>query len=160
MTIYTIGYEGVSIESFLRELKRQGIDTVVDVREMPISRKPGFSKTALTNALNLSGLDYVHLAKLGCPKTIRNHYKETGSWQEYTKGYLAYLHTQDAAIASLSALARSSECVLLCYEANYRFCHRSFVANAVRDYCGAAIQHLRASSAKKATSAPLLEAFS
>ena len=75
MTIYTIGYEGIDIEQFFKLLREHDIETVVDVRELPLSRKPGFSKKVLSSALNLSGLEYTHLADLGCPKPIRDRYR-------------------------------------------------------------------------------------
>jgi len=56
MTVFTIGYEGLDIDAFMSLLAEHGIDTVVDVRELPLSRKPGFSKKALANILNISGL--------------------------------------------------------------------------------------------------------
>lgn len=149
MIIYTVGYEGLSLDAFLVLLAEHGVDTVVDVREMPLSRKPGFSKTALANVLNLSGLEYVHMARLGCPKPVRDRYRDDGDWQAYTQRFLSYLKTQQAAIAELSCLIESNECALLCYEADYNFCHRSMVADAVRNYCGAEIRHIGAWSAKE-----------
>lgn len=159
MIIYTIGYEGLSLDAFIALLVDQGIDTIVDVREMPLSRKPGFSKTALASVLNLSGLEYVHMSKLGCPRDVRDRYKVDGDWKAYTRCFLSYLETQHQAIVELSTMAASTECALLCYEANYNFCHRSMVANAVRDYCGAEIRHISASEAKKGRTVSLLEAF-
>jgi uncharacterized protein (DUF488 family) len=159
MIIYTVGYEGLSLDMFLKLLADQGIDTIVDVREMPLSRKPGFSKTALANVLNLSGLEYVHMAKLGCPREVRDRYKVDGDWNAYTRGFLSYLATQHKAIVELSTMAESAECALLCYEADYNFCHRSMVANAVHDYCNAEIRHISAASAKKGRTVSLLEAF-
>ena len=66
MKIYTVGYEGLDIDSFLSLLAENDIETVVDVREMPLSRKPGFSKKSLEAVLNLSGREYVHMVALGC----------------------------------------------------------------------------------------------
>lgn len=152
MTVFTIGYEGLDIDSFLSLLAEHGIDTVVDVRELPLSRKPGFSKKALANILNTSGREYVHMVDLGCPKLVRDRYREDGNWKRYTEGFLKYLKTQDDAIAELSALAVTANCALLCYEADSNLCHRSMVANAVKDYCGAGVTHIKA-KAKKANSA-------
>lgn len=152
MTVFTIGYEGLDIDSFLSLLAEHGIDTVVDVRELPLSRKPGFSKKALTNILNTSGREYVHMVDLGCPKPVRDRYREDSNWKRYTEGFLKYLKTQDDAIAELSALAATSNCALLCYEADSNFCHRSMVANAVKEYCGARVTHIKA-KAKIANSA-------
>lgn len=159
MIIYTIGYEGLSMEAFLSLLSEHGVDTIVDVREAPISRKPGFSKTVLANVLNLSGLEYVHVAKLGCPKTIRDGYRSDGDWGRYTRCYLSYLETQQDAIMNLSSMIATSECALLCYEADYNFCHRSMVANAVRDYCGAQVCHISTLTAKKVKAVRPLEVF-
>lgn len=146
MTVFTIGYEGLDIDTFMSLLTEHGIDTVVDVRELPLSRKPGFSKKSLANVLNLSGREYVHMVDLGCPKSVRDRYREDGNWKRYTEGFMKHLKTQDNAIADLSALAASANCALLCYEADSNFCHRSMVANAVKEYCGARVTHIKASA--------------
>ena len=159
MTVFTIGYEGLDIDAFMSLLAEYGIDTVVDVRELPLSRKPGFSKKALANALNLSGREYVHMVDLGCPKPVRDRYREDGNWKRYTDGFMKYLKTQEDAIAELASLATASNCALLCYEADFNFCHRSMVANAVKDYCGARVTHIKAADAKTASPASLRLAF-
>lgn len=148
MKICTIGYEGLDIIEFMSLLSKNDIETIVDVREIPLSRKPGFSKKALGIALNLSGLEYVHMAALGCPKPIRDQYREDGNWTRYTSGFLKYLATQGEAIAELGALAATTNCALLCYEADYNFCHRSMVANAVKEATRARVQHLQADDLK------------
>jgi uncharacterized protein (DUF488 family) len=150
MTVFTIGYEGLDIAAFMALLGDHGIDMVVDVRELPLSRKPGFSKKALANTLNLSGREYIHMVDLGCPKPVRDRYREDGNWKRYTEGFLMHLKTQDHAIAELSALVALANCALLCFEADSNSCHRSMVASAVRDYCGAHVTHIR-DRAKKAS---------
>ncbi len=159
MKICTVGYEGLDIASFLSLLAENDIETVVDVREMPLSRKPGFSKKSLASVLNLSGREYVHMVDLGCPKQVRDRYREDGNWERYTEGFMAHLNTQDDAIAELSALAATSNCALLCYEADSNFCHRSMVASAVKDYCGARVTHIKASAKKASPVASLQLAF-
>ncbi len=148
MTVFTIGYEGLDIDTFMSLLTEHDIETVVDIRELPLSRKPGFSKKALAGTLNLSGLEYVHMVDLGCPKTVRDRYREDGNWKRYTEGFLKHLKAQEIAIAELSELVASSTCALLCYEADFNFCHRSMVANAVRDYCDAGVQHIKVVNAR------------
>lgn len=140
----TIGYEGLNIDGFVSLLHTHGIETVVDIRELPLSRKPGFSKKALADALDRSGLGYVHKVSLGCPKAIRNRYREDGDWGGYTTAFLEHLAKQNAAIDELWDLAKSSRCVLLCYEADYRHCHRSMVADALRVRSGTSIEHITA----------------
>ncbi|MEI7614376.1 MAG: DUF488 domain-containing protein [Betaproteobacteria bacterium] len=159
MTVFTIGYEGLDTDAFMSLLAEHGIETIVDVRELPLSRKAGFSKTALGNLLNLSGRDYVHMVDLGCPKPIRERYREDGNWKRYTEGFLKYLKTQDEAIVELAALVAASDCALLCYEADANFCHRSMVANAVKEYSGARVTHIKAVSKTVRPVASLREAF-
>jgi uncharacterized protein (DUF488 family) len=149
MNVFTIGYEGLDIDGFMSLLAEHDIDTIVDVRELPLSRKAGFSKNALANLLNLSGREYVHMADLGCPKSVRDLYREDGNWKRYTEGFMKHLKTKDDAIAELSLLTSSANCALLCFEADSNFCHRSMVANAVREYSGAKVTHIKA-GAKKA----------
>jgi len=153
--MFTIGYEGLDVDAFMSLLAHYGIETVVDVREMPLSRKPGFSKKTLTSVLNMSGREYVHMADLGCPKPVRDRYRVDGDWKRYTEAFLIHLKAHVNAITELSKLVASSNCTLLCYEADYKHCHRSMVANAVHDYCGVSVQHIKANSARIAS----LESF-
>ena len=159
MTVFTIGYEGLDIDAFMSLLAEHGIDTIVDVRELPLSRKPGFSKKAFANVLNLSGREYVHMVELGCPKPVRDRYREDRNWKRYKEGFMKYLKTQDDAIAELSSLAAASNCALLCFEADSNFCHRSMVANAVKDYCGARVTHIKAAAKTASPAASLQLAF-
>ena len=72
MKIYTVGYEGLTLEEFLQRLQRAWVQIVVDVRDVALSRKRGFSKTALAAALRDAGMEYLHIRSLGCPKPIRD----------------------------------------------------------------------------------------
>ncbi|MBY0498293.1 MAG: DUF488 domain-containing protein [Nitrosomonas sp.] len=148
MTVFTVGYEGLNIDTFMALLAENDIDTIVDVRDVPVSRKPGFSKKSLANALNLSGREYVHMVSLGCPKPVRYRYREDGNWGRYTECFMKYLDTQSNAIAELAALAAMSNCALLCFEADPDFCHRSMVADAVKEYCGAPVKHIKSVKTK------------
>ncbi len=159
MTVFTIGYEGLNIDAFMSLLSGHDIETVVDIRELPLSRKPGFSKKALGAVLNRSGLEYVHMADLGCPKQVRDRYRDDGNWKSYTEGFLKHLKTQETAIAELALLASSSNCALLCYEADFNYCHRSMVANAVSDLCEADIEHINAITTKTVSPAGRRLAF-
>lgn len=149
MKVFTIGYEGQTIDTFMSLLNEHEIETVVDVREFPLSRKPGFSKKALSTMLNLAGLEYMHMNALGCPKPVRDIYREDGSWSRYKIGFLSHLGRQQAAIAQLADLVEKSNCALLCFEADFNFCHRSMVADAVKKHCGAEVMHISALKAKK-----------
>jgi uncharacterized protein (DUF488 family) len=150
MIISTIGYEGLDTDRFLRLLAEHGVETVVDVRATPISRKPGFSKTVLRNTLSACGFGYVHMRALGCPKDIRDRYREDGDWATYCTEFRGYLALQGAAVSELAALARSTHCALLCFEADPNYCHRSMVASATATRLLSAVRHIASLSAKKA----------
>jgi uncharacterized protein (DUF488 family) len=142
MRIWTAGYEGQSLSGFLNRLTGEGVSLVVDVREMPLSRKPGFSKSAMAAALTGVGIAYRHLRELGCPKRIRDRFREDHDWTRYTRSYLAHLKTQDAALVELSRLASESSVALLCYEADPAQCHRSCVARTVAAALRAEVVHI------------------
>ncbi|MDR6850865.1 uncharacterized protein (DUF488 family) [Sphingomonas sp. BE123] len=74
--VFTIGYEGATIASFLAALEQAGVRQVIDVRQLPLSRRPGFSKSSLAAALAERGIGYVHLKALGTPKPGRDAAKK------------------------------------------------------------------------------------
>ncbi|MFJ1471393.1 DUF488 domain-containing protein [Massilia orientalis] len=148
MSILTIGYEGLDIENFLTLLRLGNVETVVDIRELPLSRKKGFSKNGLREILNTNGFAYQHISELGCPKSIRDQYRLDGDWQRYKKDFKRYLASQSEVISQLSEMAENAHCALLCFEANYRMCHRSLVADAVQHASGIEVEHLQASALK------------
>mgnify|MGYP000040557329 CR=1 FL=1 len=128
MNIYTIGYEGTTVEALLNELDRHFVQTLIDVRYVPLSRKAGFSKNALANLLDVRGIEYRHVKSLGCPSIIRDRYKEDGDWGAYTQSFKQYLDTQEEAVEELLPLVERFNCCLLCFERDPNFCHRKYVA--------------------------------
>lgn len=128
--LHTLGYEGVTLAAFIAQLKKARVATVADVRELPLSRKRGFSKTALSAALERVGIGYVHLPALGCPKPIRERYKHDGDWSAYTRAFGKHLDSNSAAVLGLARRATESRICLVCFEADFNFCHRSIVAAA------------------------------
>jgi uncharacterized protein (DUF488 family) len=142
--LYTFGYEGFDIESFMVRLKTLGVESIVDVRELPLSRKKGFSKTALGERLKQAGIGYFHAPALGCPRPIRNRYREDGDWRAYTRDFQTYLATQEATVQQLARFAGSSAVCLICFEADFNFCHRTYVARAATRAGGPPVQHITA----------------
>jgi len=69
--LFTAGYEGATINSFISNLLVNNIEYVLDVRALPLSRKPGFSKSTLAQRLNCEKIQYIHLVELGAPKPLR-----------------------------------------------------------------------------------------
>lgn len=132
----TIGYEGLSQHLFFEALRASGVQTIVDVRELPLSRKRGFSKSALANAAADYEMIYVHLGELGCPRPIRYDYRADSDWTRYMQRFTAYLDTQTLAIAHLATRIERERCCLMCYEADYNACHRTLVAERVAELLG------------------------
>lgn len=147
MAVFTIGYEGLDIDEFMSLLKEHGIETLVDIRETPLSRKPGFSKNSLAGRVRTAGLSYIHLVELGCPKPVRDRHRRDRSWKRYTEGFLRHLAGQEEALSGLAGMATSTKCALMCFEADHNFCHRSLVAGAIRKLTGADVLHIQAKSA-------------
>ena len=131
MELMTIGYEGLKPEEFIRLLEIGEVQTVVDVRQLPLSRKPGFSKVALASSVNQRGMKYIHMRELGCPKNIRHDYHIDRDWDRYTVRYKSYLEAQLESVLQLADLAMNERCCLLCFEADPNFCHRLYVAERV-----------------------------
>jgi uncharacterized protein (DUF488 family) len=127
-TLFTIGYEGLSLPRFMHLLIAYGIEVLVDVRDYPLSRKKGFSKKPLQVAMTSADKEYVHAKGLGCPPYIRHDYRDDGNWTRYTQRYMAFLKNQVLALDELNSLSMEKRCALLCFEADAQRCHRSLVA--------------------------------
>jgi len=132
-TLFTIGYEGASLEGLIAALNRAGVTLLVDTRERAQSRRKGFSKTALGQALAEGGVGYRHLRALGTPPAIRKDYKLTHDFASMRRGFLAHLATQGEALEELGRLVAAQPVALLCYEANPAECHRSLIAGRLRE---------------------------
>ena len=131
-TIYTIGYEATTMADVLAALARAGVTRVIDVRALPLSRRPGFSKSPLAASLKEAGIDYVHLKALGTPKRGRDAAKK-GDVATLTAVYddqLALPEAQ-AAAAQMLDLAKEKPSALLCYEREPQHCHRTLLLDAV-----------------------------
>jgi uncharacterized protein (DUF488 family) len=142
--LFTIGYEQAVPEAVLGELTRAGVTTLVDVRAVAASRKPGFSKRQLAAALDEAGIRYLHLQKLGTPAEGREAAR-AGDMKTLWRIYNRHLKTPDAkeAMDELLALVRSRQTIcILCFERDPAMCHRSRVAEIVREQTGASIRDL------------------
>ncbi len=132
MKIYTIGYEGVTSDAFIAALTTAGVEQVIDVRALPLSRRPGFSKTPLKGALAEAGIDYVHLRALGTPAAGREAARK-GRHAELERIYAGQLELPEAIAqgAQMLELAREKPSALLCFEREPAACHRTLLLRAV-----------------------------
>jgi uncharacterized protein (DUF488 family) len=89
--LFTAGYEGTTIHTFITTLQTNNVDCVLDVRAIAFSRKPGFSKTALARNLENANIHYVHLPDLGTPKPVREKLKSTSDYKNFFETMDAHL---------------------------------------------------------------------
>jgi uncharacterized protein (DUF488 family) len=141
--IFTIGYEGTTVGEFVAALQEAGVQRIIDVRALPNSRRPGFSKTPLRAALAEVGIDYVHLRALGTPADGRAAAR-AGRHEELERIYAGQLELPEAIAqgAQMVELAREKPSALLCYEREPSGCHRSLLLDAVA--ADAEVTHLYA----------------
>ena len=140
--LFTLGYEGLDIDAFIARIGHFGIETVLDVRELPLSRKRGFSKSSLREHLGQVNVAYLHVPTLGCPKPIRDQYRADSDWDAYTRAFLAYIAGQKASVRELVKLSRTTKTCLICFEADFTTCHRTYVARAALKQGGLPVMHL------------------
>jgi uncharacterized protein (DUF488 family) len=131
MKIFTIGYEATTMADFLAALKAAGVERVIDVRAVPLSRRPGFSKNILAASLREAGIEYVHLKALGTPKPGRDAAKkgDVATLERVYEHQLALPEAQ-AEAAKMRALAEEKPSALLCYERDPAHCHRTLLLAA------------------------------
>ena len=126
---------------FLAALKGAEVEQVIDVRALPLSRRPGFSKSPLRAALAEAGIEYVHLKALGTPVEGRSAAR-SGRHEDLKRIYAGQLELPEAIVQSeqMRELAAEKPSVLLCYERDPAECHRSLLLAAVAG--DAAVTHL------------------
>lgn len=138
--LVTIGYEGADQRDFLATLGAIGVTTLLDIRELAISRRPGFAKNALRTGLESVGIDYIHVPRLGSPKAIRNQLRDDGNYERFFEEFDEYLATQAALLDTL-ANGLTGTVALLCFERDYTTCHRRSVADALGKLSGLKPKH-------------------
>lgn len=121
--LFTIGYQGRTVPELVRALTDAGVERVIDVRELPLSRKRGFSKTPLSAALAEAGIAYLHLKSAGNPYRHEAH-----DIERCLALYRAHLDSRPDVVAEIRQLAAAAPAALLCAEANPTQCHRSVIA--------------------------------
>jgi uncharacterized protein (DUF488 family) len=132
MRVFTIGYEAATMPEFVAALKQAGVERVIDVRALPLSRRPGFSKTPLRGALADAGIEYVHLRALGTPAAGRAAARK-GRHEELKRIYAGQLELPEAIAQSAQMLDLAAEkpSALLCFERDPGGCHRTLLLGSV-----------------------------
>lgn len=143
-TLFTIGYEAAGFAGVLAALQGAGVRTVIDVRDLPLSRRAGFSKGTLSASLAEAGIAYVHLKALGTPKDGRTAARQH-DYRRFWDIVEQRLQSPEAqsALHSAADLALHQPCALLCFEADPKLCHRRRVAEMLVERFGFRVVDLR-----------------
>jgi uncharacterized protein (DUF488 family) len=134
LNLYTLGYQGVDVDTYVQKLKAAGVGIVADVRETPWSHKRGFCKNILSTELSRAGIEYVHVKSAGNPKENR---RTAPDLAECLRRYRHYLKDNPAGITDLvhvirAAADRNRSVCLTCFEKDVNDCHRSILVDAMR----------------------------
>ena len=132
MKIFTIGYEKATQAELITALEQAGVKRVIDVRAVPLSRRPGFSKNVLANGLAEHDIDYVLLKALGTPpegrEAARKHDLKT-----LDRVYSGQLEEPEAIVQAqqMLDLAAQKPSALLCFERDPSGCHRTLLLKKI-----------------------------
>ena len=145
MIFYTIGYEGLDPKQFITHLAYHGVNVVADIRKLPVSRKKGFSKTALKETLDDKQIDYLNFQQLGAPKALRDELYRSRDYGRFFKKYQENISDKDDHLKSILSLVEGGKKVaLLCFERDPKKCHRKVVAEEIQklDGNGLTVKHI------------------
>lgn len=136
--LFTIGYEGISLEEYLVRLLKKDVKILVDVRNNPLSMKYGFSKNQLKRYCESLGITYLHIPKVGIQSEQR---QKLNTQDDYDKLFAVYRNTnltktREAQLAILNLLKEKKRIALTCFEANICQCHRKHLAEAIEKLPG------------------------
>ncbi len=141
--VYTLGYEGSTIDSFLYALIKNGIARLIDVRNNPVSRKYGFSKKTLCQLCKNINVEYKHFPGLGIESQERTNLTDLSSYQDLFKQYAqGRLSRKVEQIDQVATLMQEKPSVLVCYEADVRYCHRNILSEKVAKKASLPTKHL------------------
>lgn len=136
--LFTIGYEGISLEEYLNRLLKNDVKVLVDVRNNPLSMKYGFSKSLLKRYCESLGIQYLHFPEVGIQSELR---QELNTQSDYDKLFDAYRKitlnkTQSTQNIILNLLKQHKRIALTCFEANICQCHRKHLAEIIKTLPG------------------------
>lgn len=141
--LMTIGYEGAHLDDFIETLRLAQVRQLIDVRELPLSRKKGFSKNALRDAVEAAGITYIHVKALGDPKPGRDAAK-SGNFGEFRRIFHAHMERPETreALRGLIPIVSDGGACLLCFERNHKDCHRSILAEELSQLAETRLSHI------------------
>lgn len=133
IVLFTIGYEGISLEEYLNRLLKNDVKLLVDVRYNPLSMKYGFSKKQLQRYCNSLGIEYIHFPEIGIASEQR---QALNTQSDYDKLFAVYRKntlpkTMDTQLQILNLLKTNKRIALTCFESNICQCHRKYLAESI-----------------------------
>lgn len=126
--VASVGYQQRNVDDFIDTMRRLEIEKVIDIRELPLSRRKGFSKTALTERLAKAGIVYRHVREAGNP-----YRKREVSTKQCLRLYMGHLGRNPDVIESVANELRGKRVAILCYEREHNACHRSVLIQLLRN---------------------------
>lgn len=127
--IYSVGYEGMTLDALVDRLAGARVSVLVDVRLNPVSRKPGFSKKRLMAALEDAGIEYVHERELGNPQDNRDSFRNGDGEAGRSRMRAALSNGGGEALGRLVDLASCQRVAVLCVERDHSRCHRDVITD-------------------------------
>lgn len=145
LAVYTLGYEGLSIDEFFGILTENGILHLIDVRRDPVSRRYGFHKKTFSSLCDGYGIEYAHLPELGIESKYRKDLKTEADRELLLSRYeTETIKREMKTVSDISRLMSERPCVLVCLESDPNRCHRSILAKVVAKISGLPVRHLKA----------------
>lgn len=132
--LFTIGYQGISLEEYLNRLIKNNVHLLVDVRRNPLSQKYGFSKKLLSGFCHRLGIGYIHIPEVGIDSSKRRELKSQSDYDMLFEEYKATVLTETVENQEqiLSLLEKYKRIALTCFEADICQCHRSHLAEKIK----------------------------
>jgi uncharacterized protein (DUF488 family) len=131
--IYTIGYQGRSIDQFLHILIKEKINTLVDIRYNPWSMKYGFKKNTLQNLCNKLRIEYQHIPDLGIPGNLREKLETDKDYKNLFERYKIHLENHQKHIDFLKEQSKKKRLALMCFEEDPKYCHRHILGSYLQN---------------------------
>lgn len=142
--VYTVGYEGCSVDRLLNVLMLKGIRRIIDVRRNPVARRYGLHKSSLDRLCGKLDIDYVHVPAVGIGCELRRNLDGPDAYSKLFETYeRKLLPSEPNAVAAIARMTTEEPAALMCMEADPSMCHRSRLANVIASVTGLPVCHIR-----------------
>ncbi len=140
--LFSMGYEGISVDTYFNKLLNKGINLIVDVRKNAFSRKYGFSKKELKKICDRLKISYLHFDYLGIDSSKRKNLATDEDYKKVFASYKENFPTEKAKNDLLELFKKYSRIMLTCFEKDHNYCHRSIIIELLKKEFSCEIVHL------------------